>query len=293
MTEIKNQDNIKIAVLGGDLREIAAAEVLTGQGCEVTLYGFDAYGKAVGHPAAEAPGDAAVLLLPVPAFRVERLNLPFSEARLTCRDVEAILDAPSLRTVIGGMIPEELSEAAARRGIAVCDVCREERFQILNSVPTAEGALAIAMIHLSITLHDAETAVLGYGRIGKTLCRYLIGFGTRVTAVARKEKDLTESTLCGCTSCDFGALPDRAGRFDVFFNTVPHTVITEPILRNMKEKAFIIDLASRPGGVDSDAALRYGIRVIRALSLPGKVAPISAGRILADCVLRQLREGSS
>ena len=61
----------------------------------------------------------------------------------------------------------------------------------------------------------------------------------------------------------------------------------------MKEKAFIIDLASRPGGVDSDAALRYGIRVIRALSLPGKVAPISAGRILADCVLRQLREGSS
>ena len=52
----------------------------------------------------------------------------------------------------------------------------------------------------------------------------------------------------------------------------------------------MIDLASKPGGVDFEAAKRLGVRVIWALSLPGKVAPITAGEIIKDTVLNILKE---
>lgn len=76
----------------------------------------------------------------------------------------------------------------------------------------------------------------------------------------------------------------------MIFNTVPHTVVTEEVLAAMKKDAPLIDLASRPGGVDTMAASRLGIRVTSALSLPGKVAPVTAGKIIAKCLDKRLRE---
>ncbi len=46
-------------------------------------------------------------------------------------------------------------------------------------------------------------------------------------------------------------------------------------------------------GVDFEAASAYGIRVIWALSLPGKTAPVTAGEIVADTVLEMLAEGGA
>ena len=111
-----------------------------------------------------------------------------------------------------------------------------------------------------------------------------------MTAVARKEKDRTEAEMDGCRSCDYPSLPMLAGDFDLIVNTVPSVVVTKDTLECMKKTAFVIDLASKPGGVDTAAALRSEVRVITALSLPGKVAPVSAGRIIARCVGTLLEE---
>ena len=56
------------------------------------------------------------------------------------------------------------------------------------------------------------------------------------------------------------------------------------------EKSIIIDLASRPGGVDFDYGKKIGKRIIWALSLPGKVAPVTAGRIIYNTVVTLLNE---
>jgi len=45
-----------------------------------------------------------------------------------------------------------------------------------------------------------------------------------------------------------------------------------------------VELASRPGGFDLAVVERLGLNVIFAPGLPGKTAPVSAGRILAACV---------
>ena len=44
----------------------------------------------------------------------------------------------------------------------------------------------------------------------------------------------------------------------------------------------------QPGGIDPVGALRHGTRVISAQSLPGRVAPVTAGKIIARCVLEEI-----
>jgi dipicolinate synthase subunit A len=65
------------------------------------------------------------------------------------------------------------------------------------------------------------------------------------------------------------------------------------VLRGLSRDTVLIDLASAPGGVDAEAAANLGIRVIFALSLPGKYAPVSAGHIIAQTVLSCLEKGEA
>ena len=74
------------------------------------------------------------------------------------------------------------------------------------------------------------------------------------------------------------------------FNTIPAPVLTRPLLEQLQPECLIIDLASRPGGVDFEAAGELGLKTIWALSLPGKVAPITAGGIIRDTVLNMISE---
>ena len=83
-----------------------------------------------------------------------------------------------------------------------------------------------------------------------------------------------------------------AARADVIFNTVPARILDKAFVDSLENCHLIIDLASGKGGVDFTAAAARGITAIHALSLPGKVAPFTAGQIICDCVLELLiREG--
>ena len=293
MSDEKTKDFIKIAVLGGDLRQLSAAERLSELGYPVSLYGFDTYGESVSLPLEEAVSGASALLFPVPVWRNGRLNLPFSEEKLPLLELLRRLSSSTKEAVyaFGGVMGEELTDFLSSRGVKVCDLTEEERFNVLNAVPTAEGAVAVAMNHLNVTVNGASVCVLGFGRIGKALCRILNALGAEVTAVSRKQKDQALSEIYGCRAADYEALPRLMGSFDVIFNTVPSIVLSDRELAAVRGDVCVIDLASKPGGVDPDAALRYNVKVITALSLPGKVAPVTAGRIIADCIHDAVKGG--
>ena len=53
---------------------------------------------------------------------------------------------------------------------------------------------------------------------------------------------------------------------------------------------LIIDLASAPGGVDFEAAHKFRLDAVRALSLPGKCAPKTAGEIIKTTVFNIIEE---
>ena len=71
---------------------------------------------------------------------------------------------------------------------------------------------------------------------------------------------------------------------NIIFNTAPYWLLDESVLRTFPAGSLIVELASAPGGVDPEAAKKYGIRVIPAPGLPGKYAPITAGRFVGDAI---------
>ena len=44
------------------------------------------------------------------------------------------------------------------------------------------------------------------------------------------------------------------------------------------------------GGVDFEAAKAFGVKVIWALSLPGKIAPVTSGAIIKDTIMNIIKE---
>ena len=73
-------------------------------------------------------------------------------------------------------------------------------------------------------------------------------------------------------------------------NTVPAPVLGRAELENLGKDCLVLDLASQPGGVDREAAEKLGRRVIHALALPGKVAPVTAGAAIRDAIYHMLEE---
>ncbi|NLT20345.1 MAG: dipicolinic acid synthetase subunit A, partial [Syntrophomonadaceae bacterium] len=73
---------------------------------------------------------------------------------------------------------------------------------------------------------------------------------------------------------------------DFVYNTIPNMILTKDVLTHANPDILIIDLATQPGGTDFEAANQLGLKAILAPGLPGKVAPVYAGKILAQVIPR-------
>ena len=158
------------------------------------------------------------------------------------------------------------------------------------TVPTAEGAVQIALEEMGVTLHGARALVLGYGRVGKLTAHRLAALGAQVTVAARACDALAWAAAYGHRAMRLADLDGALGEYDLVVNTVPARVLPRPLLAQLRENCLVIDLASKPGGVDFQGAAELGVRCVWALSLPGKVAPITAGAALRDTIYNMLGE---
>ena len=61
-------------------------------------------------------------------------------------------------------------------------------------------------------------------------------------------------------------------------------------LSRFADDTIFIDLASKPGGIDFASAQELGKKVIWALGLPGKTAPVTSGEIIAETIDNMLIE---
>ena len=104
----------------------------------------------------------------------------------------------------------------------------------------------------------------------------LLGIGANVYCEARNKKDLALIKALGYNSIDLRDLDKDLPKFDYVFNTIPYLILDEIRLANLKKDVYLIDLASKPGGIDFDYAKSNGMNVTHALALPSKVAPKTA-----------------
>lgn len=141
-----------------------------------------------------------------------------------------------------------------------------------------------------ITLHGSKILVLGFGRVGKILAGRLSGLGAEVYVEARKYSDIAWIKCNGYKPVYISELASYVGEMDLIFNTIPHLILDAPLLEKVDNDTLIIDLASKPGGIDFEKAKILGRKVIWALSLPGKVAPVTAAKYIKETVYNIIEE---
>lgn len=281
-----------VLVAGGDLRYVYTARALAAH-FQVYAAGFTRQiapfeEVKLTESAGEGLPMCDVLVLPLPVSEDGVLvQAPFGRQNLSLKGLLSSLKPGGI--VLGGRFgkAEPLFREA---GVPMADYLAREELATLNAVPTAEGALQILLEELAFTVYGSHVLLLGFGRIGSRLAAALHALGAMVTVASRDVAERARAEMLGCKALPLAEIGAHAAEFDVICNTIPATIVTEEILRRMQPEALVLDLASKPGGVDLEAAQRCGRRVVWALSLPGKTAPISAGEIIAKTILNILEE---
>jgi dipicolinate synthase subunit A len=232
---------------------------------------------------------AEILILPIPVSGDGiTLNAPFAKNKIMLSDVVERIDKNCL--VLGAKMPKDLELDLKNRGIVYIDYFDREELIIRNAIPTAEGVIEIALSEMPITLFESKVLVIGYGRVGKVIAEKFKALGSDVCVSARKCADFAWIEEQGLKAVHTNSLEHEASGFDLVINTVPAEVLGEDELKNIRDDALILDVASKPGGVDFEAAKRLGKNVIWALSLPGKTAPITSGKIIKETIMNILSE---
>lgn len=282
----------KYAVIGGDMRNVYLAELLKKDYQYVEIYGFDKSGKpwAIKNSPLDFVLDGSrVVVCGIPILgENNNLTMPLSKEKLSINELYEKIPEESL--LIAGKITDTVRTMFAEKKVKCMDLLDREEMAVSNAVPSAEGAVHILLEELPITLLGSKVLIVGYGRIGKVLGDLLKGFGAEVWAAARKYSDLAWIEAHGLKAVPMHQLARFVSDMDAIVNTAPSMVITRDILEKVRADCFLLDLASSPGGIDFKCAEAFGFKVKWALSLPGKIAPLSAGDIIRRTIYNILEE---
>lgn len=286
---------ISVAFMGGDARQLEVIQKFTELDASVTLIGFDNLGRQFSS-VTNAKLDPVLLqtvdVLILPAVGTDdsgQVESIFSSEEMRLTDVH-ISSLPKHAKVYTGMAKSYLKKLCAAHGIDVVELFDRDDVAIYNSIPTAEGALMMAIQNTDITIHGSVCMVLGFGRTGFTMAKTLQGLGATVKVGVRKPEHFARAWEMGFQPFYTKDLYPEVGNIDLLFNTIPTMIVTAQVITNIPHRALIIDLASKPGGTDFRFAEKRGIKAMLAPGLPGIVAPKTAGRIMANTLSQLIEE---
>ena len=225
------------------------------------------------------------IVLPTPVSKDGKF---ISESKIPVDELSFI---PPGNIVFGGKIPTKFRNFFDKKKIKWVDLTEVETLSIKNAISTAEGAISIILSNLDTTINTSVCLVAGYGRIGKVTGKLLKSFGATVYASSRKPEEriwIEYNGLIPISTYDINLFIEKA---DIIVNTVPFMVFPSKSLQLMKKDALLLDLASKPGGVDFEYGKKHNLNIIHALSLPSKCSPETSGKDMADTIKEIIKEG--
>lgn len=281
----------KISIIGGDLRIVKLSEMLVDEGAEVFTYGLEMADNVETKKCQslqETVNLSDIVIGPIPlTSNGETINSPFSKEKVNVKDLMKLL---ANKIFIAGSIKSDMYDLAKENNVQIIDILKREELSVLNAVSTAEGAIKVAIEETPKNLHGSNILVLGFGRIGKILAHMLSGLGAKVACEARKNSDLAWIKAYGYEPIPLPELNQNLEKYDIIINTIPYMVLDKDALENVKKDALVIDLASNPGGVDRVAIKEKQIKFVWALSLPGKISPVTSAEFIKETLYNIAKE---
>lgn len=285
--------NYNFFIIGGDKRNLLLAKRLSKNGENVKIFGFNRIKdsffannniKKIASEKVliselknmEEKENKKIIIGPIPySIDGKTLYAPFNDENIN-------INLLKNKKIIAGKIPSEIADKES------IDILKDECFTIKNTVPTAEGAIAKAIELTDININKANVMVLGFGRVGKTLCYKLKNLGANVYAEARKEKDLAWISVFGYNVVPLEKINENICKIDIIFNTIPKLILDKSKLILINENTIIIDLASKPGGIDYESANKMGINAILYSGIPGKIAGEYEAELIEETIYKKI-----
>ncbi len=219
-----------------------------------------------------------IYILPTPVSKLDtnlEMKRKLKEELITCK-------GPAI--VFAGAISAEWVDFLEKNGIVYWDFMKLPEVVEQNAWITAEATLAEVLIGGKYSVRNQKVLVTGYGCCGKKIAKVFSSLGAFVTVAARRQDVREEIVLDGYKAVGFDEMEKIVSDTDTVINTVPALVMTESVIRNMKKDAWIVDIASKPGGTDFEAAKKYGIQSKLALGLPGIYTTSSSALALKKAI---------
>lgn len=287
--------NKHIVILGGDARQIEVINKLNDLDARLSLVGFDQLdrhfnGASKVNMEEIVPAGVDSIILPVNGTNKEGMVDAIFSNRNVKLTKEWLQETPEHCVIYSGISTAYLDKVSKEAGREVVKLFERDDVAIYNSIPTVEGTIMMVIQHTDITIHSANVVILGLGRTGMSLARAFSALGAYVKVGARRPEHLARIKEMGLVPFYIKDLAENVHDTDVCVNTIPAKVLTSQVLSHMPVNAFIIDVASLPGGTDFRYAEKRGIKAIITPGLPGLVAPKTAGRIIANVIAEILLE---
>ena len=278
----------KFLILGGDLRSVKLAEMLINDNNKVFAYGLEKSEDIQENNQIDkisnlqsAIEKVDIIVAPTPfSSNGETINSPYSKEEIK---IEQLVKSNKQKIIIAGGIKESIKEQLEEKYLKVIDVMKREELAILNTIATAEGTIKVAIENTDKILQGASVLVLGFGRVAKIVASKFSLLSTKVTCAARKISDLAWIEAYGYNSININDMLYELKDFDIIINTVPQIIIKEKELKHMKPDVLLIDLASKPGGIEGTKAIQMGLKYIWALAIPRKGCTNIICRIYKRC----------
>ena len=264
---------MRYAVIGGDVRFAHLVAMLNESGRD-----------AVGFLQDRAGGDTPAL------SELEKFSCIISNWPMRwpltgreCSEAEVMehIAPGSALLLCGPKFPEH-----RRWDLQYVNLWEDEQLLRENAYLTAEAAVASAMRRTRLAMAGMRCAVIGYGRIGRSLAEILLNLGAKVTVISAREAKRVAAREAGAEAMALADIISALPGQDVIFSTPPATVIDNTALNHIDADAILIDLASPPYGFDLEAARAHNLRACREPGLPGRYCPLSAARAIYSAVLR-------
>ena len=271
---------MNICVMGGDLRNFFLAKLLSKEKHEVKVYGFE---KIENFKECETYenmiSSSEIVVLPIPFTKDKKtINMPLSNRNIRIQELAYHLEN---KTIFVGNMPEDIQEILKQKQNEVIDFMKKEEFAVLNAIPTAEATIEIILKNTNKILQGSHCLILGFGRIGKVLAHKLQGLSVNVTCMITNEVEKAWATAYGYQTTTIEKLQNyytKIKQYDIIINTIPK-IIFEEELKEIKKETLVIDLASKPYGIDRKIVEEENINFIEALGLPRKISTNDISKI--------------
>ena len=271
---------MNICVMGGDLRNFFLAKLLSKEKHEVKVYGFEKienFRECETYENMLSSSEIVVLSIPFTKDK-KTINMPLSNRNIRIQELAYHLEN---KTIFVGNMPEDIQEILKEKQNEVIDFMKKEEFAVLNAIPTAEATIEIILKNTNKILQGSHCLILGFGRIGKVLAHKLQGLAVDVTCMVTNEIEKAWAIAYGYQTTTIEKLQNfytKIKQYDIIINTIPKIIFKEE-LKEIKKETLVIDLASKPYGIDRKIVEEENINFIEALGLPREISTNDISKI--------------